>query len=74
MLGPIQCLGLQHFGEPVSVATSSEIETWTYSYNNAYGRGYVQAATFGLVREKSDDQMLIVAFKGDVVVEFTYTQ
>jgi outer membrane protein assembly factor BamE (lipoprotein component of BamABCDE complex) len=64
----------QAFGEPVSVSRSSEIETWTYSYSNAYGRGYVQGATFGLVKEKSDDQMLIVAFKGDVVVEFTYTK
>jgi outer membrane protein assembly factor BamE (lipoprotein component of BamABCDE complex) len=64
----------QAFGEPISVSRSAEIETWTYSYSNAYGRGYVQAATFGLVKEKSDDQMLIVAFKGDVVVEYTYTK
>lgn len=64
----------QHFGEPVSVSQSSEIETWTYSYSDAYGRAYVQAATYGLVREKSDDQMLIVVFQGDVVVEYTYTK
>ena len=64
----------QHFGEPVSVSKSSEIETWTYSYSDAYGRAYVQAATYGLVREKSDDQMLIVAFQGDVVVEYTYNK
>jgi SmpA / OmlA family len=64
----------QHFGEPVSVSKSSEIETWTYSYSDAYGRAYVQAATYGLVRENSDDQMLIVAFQGDVVVEYTYTK
>jgi len=64
----------QHFGEPESVSISSEIETWTYSYSNAYGRAYVQAATYGLLREESDDQMLIVAFKGDKVVEYTYTK
>jgi outer membrane protein assembly factor BamE (lipoprotein component of BamABCDE complex) len=64
----------EHFGEPVSVSKSSEIETWTYSYSDAYGRAYVQAATYGMVREKSDDQMLIVAFKEDVVVEYTYTK
>jgi len=64
----------QHFGEPVSVSKSSEIETWTYSYSDAYGRAYVQAATYGLVREKSDDQMLIVVFQGDVVIEYTYTK
>lgn len=62
------------FGEPVSVSRSSDLETWTYSYSDAYGRGYVQAATFGLVRQKSDDQMLMVVFKGDTVVEFTYTK
>ena len=28
----------------------------------------------GLVREKSDDQQPMVAFKGDVVVEFMYTK
>jgi outer membrane protein assembly factor BamE (lipoprotein component of BamABCDE complex) len=64
----------QNLGEPVSTSLSADTETWTYSYSDAYGRGYVQAATFGLVRQKSDDQMLIVVFKGDVVVEFTYTK
>jgi outer membrane protein assembly factor BamE (lipoprotein component of BamABCDE complex) len=64
----------QNFGEPVSTSRSADLETWTYSYSDAYGRGYVQAATFGLVRQKSDDQTLIVVFKGDVVVEFTYTK
>lgn len=64
----------QHFGEPVSVTTSSENEAWTYSYSDAYGRAYIQAATYGLVREKSDDQMLIVVFSGDKVVEYTYTK
>lgn len=64
----------QHLGEPVSVSRTSDMETWTYSYSNAYGRGYVQAATFGLVKEKSDDQMLVVVFKGDVVVEYQYTK
>lgn len=64
----------EHFGEPVSVSKSSETETWTYSYSDAYGRAYIQAATYGLVREKSDDQMLIVVFQGDVVVEYTYTR
>jgi outer membrane protein assembly factor BamE (lipoprotein component of BamABCDE complex) len=64
----------QNLGEPVSTSISADTETWTYSYSDAYGRGYVQAATFGLVRQKSDDQMLIVVFKGDVVVEFMYTK
>jgi outer membrane protein assembly factor BamE (lipoprotein component of BamABCDE complex) len=64
----------EHLGEPVSVTQSPDIETWTYSYSDAYGRAYVQAATFGLVREKSDDQMLIIAFKGNVVVEYSYTK
>ena len=64
----------QALGEPVSVSTTSDLETWTYSYSDAYGRGYVQAATFGLVKQKSDDQMLIVVFKANVVVEFTHTK
>jgi outer membrane protein assembly factor BamE (lipoprotein component of BamABCDE complex) len=64
----------QNIGEPHMVARSSDTETWTFSYSNAYGRGYVQAATFGLVKEKNDDQMLIVVFKGDIVVEFNYTK
>lgn len=64
----------QHFGEPVTVSRSTEIETWTYSYNDAYGRGYIQGATLGLVREKSDDQLLIVVFQGDKVLEFNYTK
>jgi hypothetical protein len=64
----------QNIGEPQAISRTSDTETWTYSYSNAYGRGYVQAATFGLVKEKSDDQMLLVVFKGDIVVEFTYTK
>ena len=64
----------EKLGEPVSTSKTSDMETWTYSYSDAYGRGYVQAATFGLVKQKSDDQMLIVVFKGDVVVEYTYTK
>jgi outer membrane protein assembly factor BamE (lipoprotein component of BamABCDE complex) len=64
----------ENLGEPVSVSTTSDLETWTYSYSNAYGRAYIQAATFGLVKEKSDDQNLIVVFKGNVVVEFTHTK
>lgn len=64
----------EHFGEPLSVTKSSEMETWTYNYSNAYGRAYVQAATYGMVKEKSDDQMLIVVFTGDVVAEYTYTK
>jgi outer membrane protein assembly factor BamE (lipoprotein component of BamABCDE complex) len=64
----------QALGEPVSMSTSSDLETWTYSYSDAYGRGYVQAATFGLVKEKSEDQTLIIVFKGGVVVEFTHTK
>lgn len=64
----------QALGEPVSTSTSADLETWTYSYSDAYGRGYVQAATFGLVKQKSDDQSLIVVFKGGVVVEFTHTK
>lgn len=64
----------KNFGEPVSVSRTSDLETWTYSYSDAYGRGYVQAATFGLVKQKSDDQMLMVVFKGNVVVEFNYTK
>lgn len=64
----------QHFGEPEAVNTTSDIETWTYSYSDAYGRAYVQARTLGLVKEKSDDQTLIVAFRGNVVVEYSYTK
>lgn len=64
----------QALGEPVSMSTTSDLETWTYSYSDAYGRGYVQAATFGLVKQKSDDQMLIVVFKAGVVVDYTHTK
>jgi outer membrane protein assembly factor BamE (lipoprotein component of BamABCDE complex) len=64
----------QALGDPVSVSTTSDLETWTYSYSDAYGRGYVQAATFGLVKQKSDDQSLILVFKGGVVVDYTYTK
>ena len=64
----------QHFGEPVSTTKSSDFETWTYSYSDAYGRGYIQAMSYGLVREKPDDQLLIVVFQGDVVMEYTYTK
>lgn len=64
----------KNFGEPVSVSRTSEVETWTYSYSNAYGRGYAQGATFGMVKPKADDQMLIVVFKGDTVVEYQYTK
>lgn len=56
------------------MSRSAEFETWIYSYSDAYGRGYVQAATFGLVKQKSDDQMLTVTFKGEVVMEFVYTK
>lgn len=61
-------------GEPQTVQKSSGTETWIYSYSDAYGRGYVQAATFGLVKQKSDDQTLIVVFQGDVVADYTYTR
>lgn len=64
----------QAFGEPQTTSKASDTETWIYQYSDAYGRGYVQAATFGLVKEKSDDQTLMVIFKGDVVMEFTYTK
>ncbi|TPQ25613.1 outer membrane protein assembly factor BamE [Methylomonas koyamae] len=64
----------QHFGEPVSTTKSSDFETWTYSYSDAYGRGYIQGMSYGLVREKSDDQLLILVFQGDVVAEYTYTK
>ena len=30
----------QALGDPVSVNTTSDLETWTYSYSDAYGRGY----------------------------------
>lgn len=64
----------QAFGEPQQVSQSSGTETWIYSYSDAYGRGYVQAATFGIVKQKSDDQTLIIVFQGDKVAEFTYTK
>lgn len=63
-----------NFGEPLSVTTSTELETWTYQYSNAYGRVYIQMATYGLVREQSDDQMLVVIFKDGKVVDFNYTK
>jgi outer membrane protein assembly factor BamE (lipoprotein component of BamABCDE complex) len=64
----------EHLGEPQSITKTSDMETWTYRYSDAYGRAYIQAATFGLVREKSDDQMLMVVFKDDIVMEYNYTK
>lgn len=64
----------QYFGEPFSVSTTSGMETWTYQYTNAYGVGYTQAATYGLVKEKPINKMLIIMFTGDRVTEYQYTR
>ena len=64
----------QNFGDPLMVSKTADTETWIYNYSNAYGRGYIQGLTLGLVKEESDDQALYVVFTGNVVADYTYTK
>lgn len=64
----------QNIGEPHSVSTTTGMETWTYQFTDAYAKSYQQASTFGLIREKPTNKLLIIIFSGDKVADYNYTR
>lgn len=65
----------EHLGEPWRVSiTSSDYESWTYHYSDAYGKAVAKSRTLGILNEKAENQMLIVVYKGDTVASYTYSK
>lgn len=61
-----------NIGEPTSVTTTSEGETWIYSYTQ--GGNYFQnvGAAFGASSFKNQGKELTVIFRGNVVKDFKF--
>jgi hypothetical protein len=63
-----------NIGPPTSVTTTSEGESWRYSYTE--GGNFFQniGAAYGASAVKNNQKLLVVIFDGDVVKDYKYTQ